>query len=247
MEKMREISSKVFVGGVAATILTLLPFPAFAEEEAEEEGVWSVVDENGVVTDAIICTESVCGEGGEFDQMGGFPGGELVYQQPGHSGFADNGYIDVEYNEEIESYEISEPLIVEDQEAGRQTTIVPKGQGELETSPKTIVPETVFPDSEVEVVDPEEKSEEQELPVSADIEIATGFLDKDSNYVEVEIETSERSLFLEYLNEQNAINSLERDVLGKESDPETETVIEKTPMEKFVESVVGLIKNIFNV
>lgn len=226
------MKSKVFIGVVGAFALSLFAAPAFAD--GDEEGVWSIVDEDGVVTDAIICTQNICGEGGEFDQMGGHPAGKLVFQQPGHAGFADNGYIDVEYNFETENHEISEPLIVNDQVVGRQTTIVPKGQGESQDDPKIISTDKIV--SELKGLETLE-----DLPVSADIEIAKGFLDKDSNYVEVEVETTERSLLLEYSSGTEAVENISKDILGEEGLEES-----KSPLAEFVETVVGFIRSIFN-
>jgi hypothetical protein len=45
-------------------VFSLIPLvPASAEEE---HGGWAVVDENGIVQNITVCTESVCGEGGEW-------------------------------------------------------------------------------------------------------------------------------------------------------------------------------------
>lgn len=230
------MKNKVFIGIVGAVGLSFFTAPAFAE--GDEEGVWSIVDEDGVVTDAIICTQNICGEGGEFDQMGGHPAGRLVFQQPGYAGFADNGYIDVEYNFETENHEISEPLIVDDQIVGRQTTIVPKGQGESQSDPKIISPDKIVPE-------PKDLETSEELPVSADIEIAKGFLDKDSNYVEIDVETTERSLLLEYSDGNDAVENISKDILGEE-DLEEELEESKSPLAEFVETVVGFIRSIFN-
>jgi hypothetical protein len=242
------MKNKVFIGIVGAVGLSLVPAPAMAEEE--QEGIWSLVDDDGNVFSALVCTESVCGEGGEFDQLGGFanagqlPEGQcdngcnLVFQQPGHSGFATDGYIDVEYNFETENHEISEPLIVDDQIVGRQTTIVPKGQGESQSDPKIISPDKIVPE-------PKDLETSEELPVSADIEIAKGFLDKDSNYVEIDVETTERSLLLEYSDGNDAVENISKDILGEEG-LEEELEESKSPLAEFVETVVGFIRSIFN-
>lgn len=58
---------------VASLILSLVPVvSAFAEEETQ---TWAVVDENGVVQNITVCTESVCGEGGSWN--GVVPGTNL--------------------------------------------------------------------------------------------------------------------------------------------------------------------------
>ena len=229
--------NNIAIGGIFVLGLGLLASPAHAEEIVEEPapdaveeeaGVWSVVDENGVVTDAIMCTESVCGEDGEFG--GVYPenshcaGCRLVYQQPGHSGFADNGYVDVEYNFETENYELTEPLIVEDQVVGQKQTLVPKGQGEKNDSPKIINPDPI--------IEPE---------YSIDMEIATGFIDKDFNYIEIEIEqTDKESTLLSYVNENDAISNVEKDLVDKEAKESNLLAIISQRITDFIKNIFGM-------
>ena len=225
----------ITTGTIFALGLSLLASPAYAEgvteepevEVVEEEaGVWSVVDENGVVTDAIMCTESVCGEGGEFGgvypEESPCPGCRLVYQQPGHAGFADNDYVDVEYNFETENYELTEPLIVEDEVVGKKQTFVPRGQGEKESSPKIIDPDPIT-DTEYAI----------------DIEIATGFIDENLNYVEIDIEKAEEEpVLLNYINEKDAVENLEKDLVDEESE-------DQSILTSIVQAVTSFIKSIF--
>ena len=233
---MREMKiNNIAVGTIFLLGFSLLTSPAYAEEIAEEPapetieeeaGVWSVVDENGVVTDAIMCTESVCGEDGEFGgvypENSHCPGCSLVYQQPGYSGFADNGYVDVEYNFENENYELTEPLIVEDQVVGKKQTIVPKGQGEKSDDPKIIDPDPIIG-----------------TDYSVDMEIATGFIDKDFNYIEIEVEQKdEKPTLINYANEKNAIENLEKDLIDEEIEVSNIFI-------NIVENITNFIKNIF--
>ena len=233
---MREMKiNNIAIGTIFIFGLSLLASPAYGEEIAEEPapeaieeeaGVWSVIDENGVVTDAIMCTESVCGEDGEFGgiypENSHCPGCRLVYQQPGHSGFADNGYLDVEYNFETENYEITEPLIVEDQVVGEKQTVVPKGQGEKSDDPKIIDPDPIIG-----------------TDYSVDMEIATGFIDKDFNYIEIEVgQEDEKPTLLNYANEKDAIENLEKDLFDEEAK-------EPNILTNIVQSITNFIKNIF--
>jgi hypothetical protein len=45
-------------------VFSLIPLVTASAEE--EHGGWAVVDENGIVQNITVCTESVCGEGGEW-------------------------------------------------------------------------------------------------------------------------------------------------------------------------------------
>jgi hypothetical protein len=193
----------------------------------EESGVWSVVDGGGNVVAATPCTESVCGEDGEF---GGFlpdnfdicPGCRLVYQQPGYSGFTSGGNLDVEYNFETENYELTEPLMDNDQQVGEKKTFVPRGQSENANSSKIIKPN--------KIVEPE---------YSVDMEIATGFIDKDFNYIEIEVEqTDKEPKLLSYVNENDAIEKVEKDLVNEEAE-------ESNILATIAQRITSFIKNIF--
>lgn len=83
-------------------LFSLLHSPSFSEEVSQPEviqesspvvedtGVWSVVDSNGVIQNNIVCTESVCGETGQW--AGSMPqdtpwaGMKIVKQRSGDVG-----------------------------------------------------------------------------------------------------------------------------------------------------------------
>ena len=85
---------------ILSIILSLVMSPSFAEEvtvinqpedqQKENHNVYSVVDENGVIQNNIVCADSVCGDSGSFN--GTMPsdtpwaGMKLVKQRTGDVG-----------------------------------------------------------------------------------------------------------------------------------------------------------------
>lgn len=111
-------TNNIAIGTIFALGLSLLPTPAFAEEvveeapAVEEPGGWAVVDpDTGNVLNIIVCTQSVCGEGGEFggrleDAATGIVG-NLVYQTPPNTGgYRSSEGTDVTWVEEQGHFEI---------------------------------------------------------------------------------------------------------------------------------------------
>lgn len=86
------------------------PEPAPAPKPSnDEEGAWSVVDSNGKVVNAIVCTQSVCGEGGALSAPNLLCDGCTVhFQQPGHSGYSTGGDVQVTYDRNTGQHTISE-------------------------------------------------------------------------------------------------------------------------------------------
>lgn len=85
------------------------PAQSPAPETNDEPGTWSVVDSSGNVVNAIICQQSVCGEGGALSGEGMLCDGCTVhFQQPGQAGWHTSGDLEVSYDRENGNHSITE-------------------------------------------------------------------------------------------------------------------------------------------
>ena len=186
----------------------------------DEPGVWSVVDEGGNVVNAIISTESQCGNdgnwGGRLPTNSPCPGCQLVFQQPGQAGLLSSPGTQVQYHSENNTHSVTTDVHSDGGVVGTRTEVYPQGGGApVEQSAKLR-----FTDNDQ----------------SADVSLSEGFVDSSENYIRVEISSIEEKSIFEYEGVYELENNLEQDVEvaldGQQEDA------------GFVESILRLASNV---
>jgi len=99
---------------ILVLLLSLVSSPSFAEEVVdnsgwEAESGWAIVDDSGVVQNIVVCTNSVCGENGQWNGVmpsdTPWAGMKIVRQLPARSDGNTVGYWGT-YDEPSETFTI---------------------------------------------------------------------------------------------------------------------------------------------
>ena len=198
------------------------------EPPSTETGVWSVLNENNEVVNAIICSEAVCGEsgrwGGALPQNSPCPNCRVVFQQPGDSGSMSDQNRTVTYDDESQSHHVE--------------TRISHGDGV-----EQIVNETIEQTGEVNSGKVNVNATDGNQSVTT--EIAEGFLDEEGNFVRVEFPDWKEDLILTYEKPSLLIEGLQTDVDNIiEEDIQNEIVEEPTIIDS-INAIVDKVVNFF--